>query len=315
MGKQPSLEVGVTHYHIPPNHRRAGIGVRLTNVKQSLVRWQRGEPVTAHPPTLRYVAGRYVRRHIVPLAISAVAVLGLLVTAIVALLIHSILIGREKARVEEQRVLAQRNFERARDAVDQLLTEVGEVELADVPQMEPVRKRLLAKAQRFYLDFLEEKRTDPNLLREAGRAYCRLGEIQEILGEYPSAERAFRQAIELLEEQSAQRPAGVDTRPDLRAALPTWVVCSRRPIGSGKLRSSAARPSACASSWPPSIPMIPTTAKPWPIAAITWGLCWRDYLGEVGRMSRHIVMHCASRKNWRRRHTISPRTAASEPAT
>ena len=36
MGKQPSLEVGVTHYHIPPNHRRAGIGVRLTNVKQSL---------------------------------------------------------------------------------------------------------------------------------------------------------------------------------------------------------------------------------------------------------------------------------------
>ena len=36
MGKQPSLEVGVTHYHIPPNHRRAGIGVHLTNVKQSL---------------------------------------------------------------------------------------------------------------------------------------------------------------------------------------------------------------------------------------------------------------------------------------
>ena len=63
---------------------------------RSYVRWQRGEPVTAHPPTLRYVAGRYVRRHIVPLAISAVAVLGLLVTAIVALLIHSILIGRRR---------------------------------------------------------------------------------------------------------------------------------------------------------------------------------------------------------------------------
>ena len=194
-----------------PNRRYATAG----ELSEDLARWQRSEPVTAHPPTLRYVAGRYVRRRIVPLAISAVAVLGLLVTAIVALLIHSILIGREKARVEEQRVLAQRNFERARDAVDQLLTEVGEVELADVPQMEPVRKRLLAKAQRFYLDFLEEKRTDPNLLREAGRAYCRLGEIQEILGEYPSAESAFRQAIELLEEQSAQRPAGVDTRPDL----------------------------------------------------------------------------------------------------
>ena len=87
-----------------PNRRYA----TADELSEDLARWQRGEPVTAHPPTLRYVAGRYVRRRIVPLAIPAVAVLGLLVTAIVAQLIHSILIGREKARVEEQRVLAQR---------------------------------------------------------------------------------------------------------------------------------------------------------------------------------------------------------------
>ena len=36
MGKRPSLEVGVTHYHIPPNHRQTEIGVHLTNEKQSL---------------------------------------------------------------------------------------------------------------------------------------------------------------------------------------------------------------------------------------------------------------------------------------
>ena len=36
MGKRPSLQVGVTHYHIPPNHRQTEIGVHLTNEKQSL---------------------------------------------------------------------------------------------------------------------------------------------------------------------------------------------------------------------------------------------------------------------------------------
>ena len=30
------MEVGVTHYHIPPNHRQTEIGVHLTNEKQSL---------------------------------------------------------------------------------------------------------------------------------------------------------------------------------------------------------------------------------------------------------------------------------------
>ena len=63
-----------------------------------------------------------------------------------ALSVSTVLIGREAARREVQRQLAETNFGLARDAVDRMLTEVAEVELADVPQMQPVRKKLLEKA-------------------------------------------------------------------------------------------------------------------------------------------------------------------------
>jgi tetratricopeptide (TPR) repeat protein len=78
-----------------------------------------------------------------------------------------------------------------------MLTEVGEVELADVPQMEKVRADLLAKAQRFYQTFLEQRRSDHGVRGDVGRGYRRLGFIQESLGDYPAAERAYRQAIDL----------------------------------------------------------------------------------------------------------------------
>ena len=54
-----------------------------------------------------------------------------------------------------------------------MLTEVGEQKLANVPQMEPVRRALLKKALKFYQAFLEQKSDDPVVMREVGRAYGR----------------------------------------------------------------------------------------------------------------------------------------------
>jgi tetratricopeptide (TPR) repeat protein len=78
-----------------------------------------------------------------------------------------------------------------------MLTEVGSVELADIPQMEEVRGRLLEKAQRFYLEFLEQKKADPAVRGDVGRGHFRLGDIQETLGDFTGAERSYRQAIDL----------------------------------------------------------------------------------------------------------------------
>jgi serine/threonine-protein kinase len=172
--------------------------------------WLADEPVSAYrdPPYVRLA--RWGRRH----RTLAASLAALLVTAVVALSISTVLIGREQARKEAQRQLAELNFARARKAVDQMLTEVGEVELAEVPQMQPVRRRLLEKARDFYVDFLKQY-TGPSVRLEAGRAHVRLGEIEELLGDHLHAERAYRRGIELLQVLVAESPTWADPRRDL----------------------------------------------------------------------------------------------------
>jgi serine/threonine protein kinase/tetratricopeptide (TPR) repeat protein len=172
--------------------------------------WLADEPVSAYhePPLVRLA--RWSRRHR-----TLTASLGaLLITAVVALSISTVLIGREQARKEAQRRLAELNFARARAAVDQMLTEVAEVELADVPQMQPVRRRLLEKARAFYVDFLKQD-AGSSVRLEAGRAHIRLGEIAELLGDHPGAERAYRQGSGLLQVLAAESPTRADPQRDL----------------------------------------------------------------------------------------------------
>ena len=165
--------------------------VSVRALADDVERWLADEPVSTYrePPLARLA--RWARRH-QPMVAGASA---LLVTAVVALAIGVVLVGRERALKEAQRQRAEVNFARARDAVDQMLIDVGDVELADVPQMGPVRKRLLEKALRYYLDFLTETPDSPAIRMDLGRARNRLGEIHDMLGDSFASEAAYRRAL------------------------------------------------------------------------------------------------------------------------
>ena len=98
------------------------------------------------------------------------------------------------------------NLKRALDAVEQMLTRVGEVELAHVPQMELVRRDLLQDALRFYQEFLRERSDSPLVRAEAARAYRRVGQIQDLLGKRDDAEKAYLEAATLLDTLTAESP-------------------------------------------------------------------------------------------------------------
>src|SRR5262249_52604452 len=179
---------------------------------EDIEHWLADEPVEAWREPVVARLGRWARRH----RTSVAAAVALLFTAVVALAASTVLVGIEQRQTEEARrqaeanaalaqtraldvqrnadeverqkrvaeKLAQRaeaNFQRAKDAVDQLLTEVGE--LRDVAQMDRVRRNLLEKALTFYQGFLKERSDDPDVRREAGRAYLRIGTIYQTLGE------------------------------------------------------------------------------------------------------------------------------------
>jgi serine/threonine-protein kinase len=182
---------------------------------EDLERWLADEPVTAYRDPLAVRLARWGRRH----RTAAVSATALLVMAAAAMTVTTVLVERQKREVVRQKTLAEVNYRYARDAVDQMLTKVGEVDLADVPQMEPVRRKLLEEARRFYLAFLGQRGDDPATRLEAGRAHRRLGDIQEMLGDHVGAEQSYRQALGLHRPLGEESPAEPAFRQDLASDL------------------------------------------------------------------------------------------------
>ncbi len=90
--------------------------------------------------------------------------------------VSNVRLQRERDRAEARRLEAVANLRKAREAVDRMLTRVSEVQLKELPQVEPVQRALLEDAQEFYRNFVRQAHDDPEVLLEASQAYRRLGE-------------------------------------------------------------------------------------------------------------------------------------------
>jgi eukaryotic-like serine/threonine-protein kinase len=176
-----------------------------------LQRYLNDEPVQACPPSTWYRFGKSARKYKKMLATVAVFAVLLVAATVISIGLASWAL-RERNRAEEQKGEAEANFQSALQAVDQMLTRVGETELLNVPQMEPVRRNLLQDALRFYQEFLRKRSDSPRVRSEAASAYLRLGQIQILLGQRNDGEEAYRQAVALLEQLLAESPGDPDFR-------------------------------------------------------------------------------------------------------
>jgi serine/threonine-protein kinase len=157
--------------------------------------WLADEPVRAYRESLTKRAGRWARRH--PALVAGAAVL--LVSAVVALSISTVLIERERARAEE-------SFRKARATVDDYFTTVSESRLLDVPGLQPLRKQLLEKALNYYEGFLNQRGNDPAVRAEAAATSYRLARISQLLGSADAAVTSYRKALDLYEQLVRARP-------------------------------------------------------------------------------------------------------------
>jgi serine/threonine-protein kinase len=180
---------------------------------QDVQRWLADEPVEAYrePPAARLA--RWGRRHKTAVAAAA----ALLITAVAALSCSTALIAHEqklteeaRLREREQREQAQQSLEMACRAVDEMLTEVGQNRLAELPGMDGVRRELLRKALRFYQQFLADRSEDPRLRLETGRAHRRLAAIYQMLGEPQKGLEASAASLAILNPLAIDFPARTD---------------------------------------------------------------------------------------------------------
>src|SRR5262249_32218247 len=125
-------------------------------------RYLADEPVLACPPSAGYRLRKYARKHKKLLATVGAFVVLLVVATVSSIGLASWAL-RERNHAEAQQQAEEASFKKALDTVEQMLTHVANVQLAHVPQAEPVRRKLLEDALRFYQGFLRERGDSPQL--------------------------------------------------------------------------------------------------------------------------------------------------------
>jgi serine/threonine protein kinase/tetratricopeptide (TPR) repeat protein len=190
-----------------PEHRYA----TAQEFADDLRRFLEDQPVHARRPTPMQRATKWARRH----RSVVVAALGLLVMAVVALAVSTALIVGERNEVSRQRDEAETRRRQARRAVDTMYTRVAQEWLAYQPHLEEVQLEFLEEALQFYLAFASEQATDPEVRQQTGAALYRVGTICRMLKRARPAEEAFRKAIALQQQLTAELPNEPAFRRDL----------------------------------------------------------------------------------------------------
>jgi tetratricopeptide (TPR) repeat protein len=110
---------------------------------------------------------------------------------------------------------AVENLGHALAAVEQMLFRVGNNRLANVPQMETIRRELLGDALAFYEKFLDKHSTNPLIRERTAMMRIRLAGLHRMLGQHTDAEVCFRTSFAEFDELAAKSPLKPNTRAQL----------------------------------------------------------------------------------------------------
>ncbi|TWU14783.1 Serine/threonine-protein kinase PknB [Symmachiella macrocystis] len=175
-------------------------------------------PILAKRPGVWDRLAKWSRRnHTLVSSLAAI-----LLMAVVALSLSIFFVARAYQAESKQRKIAELqtrrgddNLKHALQAVNEMLTEVASDEIVDVPQMATVRRELLQKAVGFLEQLLAHEEDDPAVQYETARAYVRITDIHEALGEFELAENTANRAIAMLKELIDAEPRNVVYRDTL----------------------------------------------------------------------------------------------------
>ncbi len=182
-----------------------------------LRRYLADEPVQACPPSTIYRLRKFARKNRTILRIAVVFVVFLILATAVSTW-QAVVATRAERQAVTERDRAEKSFRTARDAVDQLFTQVSRSPKLKVHAMEKFRKDLLSSAKGFYERFIREQSDAPGVRYDLGLAQYRLGEIHRELGDFADAEGALTKAVELLGELVRDQPEVAAYQRDLAAS-------------------------------------------------------------------------------------------------
>jgi tetratricopeptide (TPR) repeat protein len=216
---------------------------RYTSVEQlagDLQRYLSGRPVLAGPDSARYRAGKFLRRHRMPAAAAAVALLAVLAGAAIAVY--------QAGVARRERALAERRLADIRHLANAFVFEFHDA-IADLPGTLNARKLVVARAAEYLDRLARESHNDVALQRELATAYVRLGDITggagiSNLGDVNGAMERYATALRIREALAAR---GVAEPADIEGLAEIHVRLSRAAAGRGELERAEASARAAVS--------------------------------------------------------------------
>ena len=132
---------------------------------------------------------------------------------------QAVVATRASKRATTAEARASRHLQGALDAVDQMLSRVGDKKLENIPLMEEVRYELLEDAVRLYDRFLQDAPQDPQLQTETAVTERRKARVLLQLDRRDEAREPIERSIRLLREQLNAAPDSEPLRLELARSL------------------------------------------------------------------------------------------------
>jgi eukaryotic-like serine/threonine-protein kinase len=186
----------------------------VDQITRDLEHHRRRYPVAARERSTRYVAGRFIQRHLTALGVAAALMLAIVGGAAAALW-QAALATRAQAR-------AERRFEDVRELAGSFMFEVYDA-LDTVPGTTPARELIVQKAVRYLESLARESVGDAGLQQELARAFVRVGDVQgnpttANVGDATGALKSYGRAMVLAESLRAVAPGDTDAQRTLAQA-------------------------------------------------------------------------------------------------
>jgi serine/threonine-protein kinase len=177
------------------------------DLAKDLENWLADEPVRAWREPWAVRLCRWGRRH-------RPSVTGL----VVALIVTSACISVAAVLLSKERDRAVENLRESRRVVGAMFDKVVP-KLPDQRDMDATQRDILESALQFYEGFVLGRDRDPEVQHEVGRAYQRVGYIQDRLGWSQAAKVAYLQGVAILDPLVMQYPTRVEYRRTLATTL------------------------------------------------------------------------------------------------
>jgi eukaryotic-like serine/threonine-protein kinase len=202
---------------------------RAQDLADDLRRFLNDLPIHARRPTVLDRARRWTRRHRPIVAWGLVSLALLVVAGVLGLVFYNAEVRQERDEknaaleaAETQRRKAEANLNRALDAIERMLKQVNDGDIASGPHMDKVRLKISADALELCQQLLQDEGAGPEARFCTARAFYIAGTVKFNAGQAAAGQENIRKALDLYRDLARDFPESSAYRSAWALACLDW---------------------------------------------------------------------------------------------